>query len=262
MRSANIPNSRCLLDLPEDLLTTICKLLDVDTFKAARLACKAMKTAGNAHISRLVYKTYTSQECLESLLHSLPSLSEIVLDFNWLFELQLLNANGVGTALHTLKISMARPSPAQWEHIMSLVMQVPKLHTLILTSAYLPHLVRLDHVMSSCSSLRHLALNLSWVTIRDLEALLAPTQLITLRVESWGIQDNLEEGLAEVFGEGLSKLTALAELRMVPTMFRGNLTCLTKLRKLWTCASWMRASRLSNSSARLSRPSLGCKSLS
>eukprot|EP00884_Botryococcus_braunii_P008496 jgi/Botrbrau1/17648/Bobra.0166s0076.1 len=240
-RLANNPTRRCLLDLSDDLLTEIFKLLDMKGVTALRLASKALKRTASACISRISYPqdfplVSITQASLESLLHSLPSLSEIALEVSLPFQVELLDAKGVRTALHTLKVCRELPLiPAQYERIMSHIIQAPKLHTLILVKAFYQSPVRLDRVLPSCTSLRRLALDLSGVTIRDVEAVLAATHLTALRIQSGGIKANQEEGLAEAFGNGLSKLAELAELQMVPVMFTANplsLTSLTKLRKL------------------------------
>eukprot|EP00884_Botryococcus_braunii_P013178 jgi/Botrbrau1/21861/Bobra.0190s0072.1 len=240
-RLANNPTRRCLLDLSDDLLTEIFKLLDMKGVTALRLASKALKRTASACISRISYPrdfplVSITQASLELLLQSLPSLSEIGLEVSLPFQVELLDAKGVRTALHTLKVCRELPLiPAQYERIMSHVIQAPKLHTLILGRAFYQSPVRLDQVLPSCTSLRHLALDLSGVTIRDVEAVLAATHLTALRIQSGGIKANQEEGLAEAFGNGLSKLAELEELQMVPVMFTANplsLTSLTKLRKL------------------------------
>jgi F-box domain len=210
-------------DLPRDLLPEIFKFLDMDTIKTLRLTSKDLKGVADERISRLEYQphccTYITRAELESTLRSLSSVSQLALVVSSPRNIPLLTATGVSTALHTLKFDFdflkEYVSAADRRHIVSAAKRFPRLHSLVLHPLFEARPSSLQILLAS-SSLRHLTLDATWMTKRNLEALRAATQLTALCVPA-----PIFRRLEGPFLVCLPGLTSLVELR-VPSLRRNS----------------------------------------
>eukprot|EP00884_Botryococcus_braunii_P013877 jgi/Botrbrau1/22490/Bobra.114_2s0016.1 len=174
-----------LLELPEDLLIKVCQYSDMSTIKKLRLACKTLKCAGTAFISKLVladpHGTITKPQ-LEAFLQSATGLISLFLSIQTKDQLLMLDADGVMGVLTGLDVNVISLRTSGRRAIVPYLGRASNLQSLCLSSnkAALP--IRLGRLLSACSGLRRLCVVDVDLDARDATALLTASHLTALNV--------------------------------------------------------------------------------
>eukprot|EP00884_Botryococcus_braunii_P001480 jgi/Botrbrau1/11332/Bobra.0038s0091.1 len=220
------------------------------TIKKLRLSCKALKSAGNACISKLVLadpRGTTTRPQLEASLQSLRDLTSLCLSIQTTDQLPMLDADGVLSVLTGLEVNVASLGSSGCRAIVSYLERASKLQSLCLSSNKAAFPIGLGLPLSVCSVLRHLSLVDVDVGAQEAKVLLTATHLTALNVgfrsrSPWAVPWDYWSPRSGEFwdelGTGLSQLTALVELGTV-LYAKGPFTPsqLTGLRAL-RCVVW------------------------
>jgi hypothetical protein len=232
---------RGLLSLPEHLLLRIFGDVDIDTIRTLRLVCRAFRAVASARISALVYDPFQPYHCwhdsykrdLESILGSYTALRSLTLKLPGKAHLPLLSAKGVSAVLNNLELDVSILHGSHNRFAASQIAELPKLHTLVLQWGQPPPPRRLGSLLASCTALRCLNLSCFRIRVDHADVLLAATHLTSLRLPQGSCVFGKEKEFWQALGAGLSRLTGLASLEVVPDLGDpGFLVGLTGVRTL------------------------------
>eukprot|EP00884_Botryococcus_braunii_P005795 jgi/Botrbrau1/15216/Bobra.0149s0071.1 len=240
-----------LLALPNDVKLRVFENVDISVIRKLKLVSKEVNGIANACISRLVLDDpcgTTTKPQLEAMLQSSTGLTSLDIRIHTKDQLLLLDANGAMRVLTGVAVNVASLSICECNTIKTHLEKASNLQSLSLSSDDKPLALGLGLLLSVCSGLRRLSVVNAELRAREAAAVLTATHLTALNVQfsddwRWWWEGSVTgwRGRAfwDVLGAGLSQLTALVELGLVPhaqgLVFLSQLTGLQALRIIvWT----------------------------